>query len=441
MKHRFLFSFCLIAAGMSGILPAWSQEGAPAWTLEQCMEHARTHHLSIQQSRLGVESSDEDIRQAKAAFAPSVSAGSSQNFNYAPLLNSPRFGYSANYNIGLTMTLWDGGRMVYSKKQALLNHECKQQGLLTAQKEMDMSILQAYLQVLYARENVVTAEHGVELAQNELDRAEILFNAGKITKADRAQVASKLSQNQATLTNAVNSRRSALLTLKQLLELPIDSNFDIDYPVIDDSQVLTLLPDMIEIYRRAMETMPQMQQARYENESAQLGVKTARSGWLPSVSFNASLGGSYNTLQEPTLGEQFKNNFGLSSGFSINIPIYDRSQTRASVNKAKINVQQSELNLQQVEKTISKYVESLYIDAQNAQANFQAALNKLAYAQESYKLVSEQFRVGLKNTVEMLTGQENLVSAEQALIQSRYQAVISLQLLNLLQDEPVSIGQ
>ena len=439
MKHCTLI--IVLGAAWMAAAPAAGQDSASVWTLERCMRHARENSLEVRQNQLSIESAGEDLRQAKAAFAPSVSASTSQNFSYSPVLDNPSFGYSANYSIGLSMTLVDGGKMYFTKKQAQLNQACKEQGLLTTRKEMDMSILQAYLQALYSREAINTAERGVELDKEALDRANILFAAGKITKADRAQVESQYSQSRADLISAGNNLQSALLTLKQLLELPIDNDFRIDYPDISDAEVMTPLPDMMDVYRRAMETMPQVKEAEMEKEYARLGVKAARSGWYPTLSFSASAGGSYNTLQEPSLGDQFKSNFGPSAGFTLSIPIYDRSQTRAAVNKAEISERQADLGVQQAEKTISKYVESLYIDAKSAQANFQAALDKLAYAEESYKLVSEQFRVGLKNTVEMLTERQNLISAEQSLSQSRYQTVISIQLLNLLRDEPVSIGQ
>ncbi|MBP5260129.1 MAG: TolC family protein [Paludibacteraceae bacterium] len=338
----------------------------------------------------------------------------------------------------MSMPLVDGG-LIYSRKQALFVKESRRMGLLSAQTETDMSVLQAYLQVLLAQENISIAEYAVALAQQETNRAEILFQAGKITQSDYAQVVSKQSQNQAALVTATNGKRSAMLQLKQLLELPLDQEMELDCPAMEDSAVLAPLPAFSEICRRALENMPQVKAARFEKESAQLGVKAARSGWLPSVAFNVALAGSYNTLPEPSLADQFKNNLGLSAGVSVSIPIYDRGRTRAAVSKARISLQQTELNIQQAEKHISEYVESCYLDVQNAQAGFNASRDNLAAAQESYRLVSEQFRMGMKNTVEMLTEQEQLVQARQSLARYRYQALVNLLLLNLLQGLPLTM--
>jgi outer membrane protein len=198
---------------------------------------------------------------------------------------------------------------------------------------------------------------------------------------------------------------------------------------------------MLDIYNQAMLTMPQIKEAQLNIQASEYNLKNAKAGYIPSVSLSAGLSGSYNTSKGTNLGQQFTNSLAPSAGISISIPIYDQSKTKTSVAKAKIEHQQTELSYQQTEKQIAKYVESLYIDAQSAQSNYLAAIDKLASIQESYNLLAEQFNVGMKNTVELLSGQNDLLAAQLQLAQSRYQAVISIQLLNILQDKEIKVGQ
>ena len=113
---------------------------------------------------------------------------------------------------------------------------------------------------------------------------------------------------------------------------------------------------------------------------------------------------------------------------------------KTAVNKAKINIENSKISYRQAESKISKDVESLYVDALNAQDNYINATEKLGFAQDSYDLVAEQYNVGMKNTVELLTAEKNLFQAQQEVVQCRYQAIISIQLLNLLQDKEIKVG-
>ena len=414
---------------------------AEDWTLNQCLEYAKENSISVLQAIHNYETAQQNVIAAKGAFAPTISASTSQNFGYSGMLtDNGQASYGANYGINLGMTLFNGGKLSYNKKQSDILVEVRNAGILSTQKEIEISILRAYLQVLYAHENVKIAESMLALSQQELDRSQILFEAGKITKADLAQVKAQYSQNSYSLTSGKNNLRSVIMELKQLLELDITTSFNVAIPEISDQEVLQSLPEMLDIYNQAMLTMPQIKEAELNIKASEYNLKNAQAGYWPTISLSAGMSGSYNTNGAASLGEQFTNSLAPSAGLSINIPIYDQSKTQPSVAKAKIEHQQTELQYQQAEKQIAKYVESLYIDAQSAQSNYLAAADKLASIQESYNLLSEQFNVGMKNTVELLSGQNDLLAAQLQLAQSRYQAVISIQLLNILQDKEIVVG-
>ena len=419
-----------------------SGASAQDWTLEQCLEYAKENSISVLQAIHQLETAEQNVIAAKGAFAPNLSASTGQNIGYSGMLTDNGQGYySANYGINMGMTLYNGGKLSYNKKQSDILVEARNAGILSTQKEIEISILKAYLQVLSAHENVKIAESMLELSGQELERSQILFEAGKITKADLAQVKAQYSQNNYNLISGKNNLRSRIMELKQLLELDITTSFNVAIPEISDQEVLQALPEMLDIYNQAMLTMPQIKEAQLNIQASEYNLKNAKAGYIPSVSLSAGLSGSYNTGKDTNLGQQFINSLAPSAGISISIPIYDQSKTKTSVAKAKIEHQQTELSYQQTEKQIAKYVESLYIDAQSAQSNYLAAIDKLASIQESYNLLAEQFNVGMKNTVELLSGQNDLLAAQLQLAQSRYQAVISIQLLNILQDKEIKVGQ
>lgn len=437
MKSYYLF----LLSALCWPLALCAQTNTEAWSLTRCLDYAKEHSISIQQSKISKLSATEDVKKAKAAFAPSVSASSSQGFGYDKMVYGPsEASYYASYSVNANMTLFSGGQLHYSKKQAQIIEQSRQSGVLSAQKDIETSVLETYLQVLYAHENLITSENAFKLADANYERSKILYQLGKITKSDLAQIASSWSQENYNLTNSKNNLRSALLSLKQLLELGIESDFAINYPEIPDEEVLTPLPPMMDIYHTAMDNLPQVAEANYNLQSAALSERIAKSGWYPTLGLNAGLSSSYHTGSSNSLGWQFADNLGPSLGLNISVPIYDQRKTRSAVNKAKLETQQSQLNYNQTEKEVARSVESLYIDAETAQSNYLAAKDKLKYAEDSYQLVEEQFNVGMKNTVELLTERNKLLNARQELIQSRYQAVVSIQLLNIMQNKEIKVG-
>ena len=83
-------------------------------------------------------------------------------------------------------------------------------------------------------------------------------------------------------------------------------------------------------------------------------------------------------------------------------------------------------------------MESAYLDAVAAQAQYLSAREKEKYARESYELTSEQLRVGVKNTVELISAQIEYSAAQQQVLQAKYLTQLSIELLNIYQGLPAS---
>lgn len=439
MRKVFVLTWAVVTATV--MLYAQNDNTFQNWTLEQCMQYALDNNTTVLKSITAKSSAEQDLRKSKAAFAPTVSASTNQNYAYRNMLGPDNESvYNANYGISAGMTLFNGGRLTYTKRQNDVILQASQEGVLSARKQLQEDVLEAYLTVLYNNETVKTNEKVFELSNAEYERSKIMYEVGKITKSDLAQVATQWSQNKFNLSKSRNSLRTALLALKQLLEIGIDVEFSIAIPEISDDEILEPLPGMMDIYHTAMATMPSIKQAELNITSAEIGKRVAQGNWMPTISLNAGLSGNYSTANYESLGEQFKTSLGPTAGIAINIPIYDQRTAKTAVNKAKINIENSKISYRQAESKISKDVESLYVDALNAQDNYINATEKLGFAQDSYDLVAEQYNVGMKNTVELLTAEKNLFQAQQEVVQCRYQAIISIQLLNLLQDKEIKVG-
>lgn len=436
-------AFILVVATVA--IQAVAQEESKSytgWTLTQCLDYALSHNINVLQKQVAEKSAYEGLEQSKQAFAPNISASTNQNYAYQNMLGpNNQSVYSATYGINLNMPVFSGGKLIYTKKQNEIMLESSKEDVNASKKQIQTSVLQAYLQVLFDNETVKTSEKIYELSNAEYERSKAMYEVGKITKSALAQVASQWASNKYNLTISRNNLRIDILNLKQVLELEITDDFSVNFPEIDDAEILTPLPDLLEIYNAAMESMPSVKAAQLNIESAELGKRVAQSGWIPSISLNAGLSGSYATGQGINIGEQFKQTLGPTAGLSLSIPIYDQRSTQTAVNRAKLNIESNKLNYELVDKEISKNVETLYVEALNAQDNYITAKEKLGYAQESYDLVSAQYNVGMKNTVDLLTEEKNLFAAEQEVIQCRYKAIISIQLLNVLQDKEIKVGE
>lgn len=417
-----------------------AQELPERWTLQTCLDYALENNIQVRQSRVSELSGLEDTELAKAQLFPSLSASVSQSFvNYPSGDATDNNSYSGNYNLNANWTLFDGGRRTKEIKRSKLQNEVDKLSTEETEDNIQIAIVQAYLQVMYAMESVRINENTVETAKAERDRAEELYKAGSISSVDLAQLESQYSSDKYQLVVAKNSLDNYKLQLKQLLELDILDEIKLDMPDIAEEHILTPLPDKEIIYMTSLEVMPQIRSSELSIEMAELEKQKAKSSYWPTLSVNAGVGTGHISGTDYNFGNKIWKNFNESIGLTISIPIFANRENKTAYNKAKLALTTSQLDLLNAQKDLLQTVESIYLDAVSAQSQYLSATERLSYIQQSFQLTEEQFFLGMKNTLEMLTEKNNLLTAQQEVLQAKYMAIMNIQLLNIYQKKPVNL--
>ena len=411
------------------------------WTLRNCIDYALEHNITIRRNRINVESTQEDVKTAKADFLPSLSGNISQRIVNRPnsasgtiisgdniTTSESKTSYNGSYGIDANWTVYNGSKRVNTLKQQQLNSRVAELTVDESENSIEENITQLYVQILYSAEAVKVNESTLEVSRKEFERGQELFNAGSIASSDLAQL-------EAQVSNLQNYK----LQLKQLLELDGDFEMDLFLPPLDDSSVLIPLPTKDDVYQTALNLRPEIESSKLNIEASDMNIKIARAGYIPSLSLSAGIGTTNANGNDFSFSEQVKQNWNNSIGLTLSIPIFDKRQTKSAVNKAKLQRQTSELDLMDNQKTLYKTIESLWLSANSAQQQYVAATQKLKSTQASYALVSEQFNLGMKNTVELLTEKNNLLSAQQETLQAKYTAILNAGLLRFYQGEEIDL--
>lgn len=436
MRRNILFSLSLLCS----LWAIAAQEKPTQWTLQACLDYALANNIQIKQSRINELSGLEDTELAKAQLFPSLSADITQGYvNYPSHNAADNHSYSGNYSINANWTLFDAGRRNKAIKQQKLQNEMDRLATEESEDDIRIAIVQTYLQVMYAMEAVEINKNTVETAKAERDRAEELYKAGSISAVDLAQLESQYSTDKYQLTVAETNLDNYKLQLKQLLELDISEEIQLAMPEIAESEVVAPLPEKETIYATSLAVMPQIRNRELAIQSAELEEKRAKASYWPTLSMNAGVGTGHLSGTNYNFGNKIWNNFNESVGISITIPIFAQRENKTAYNKAKLAITTSQLDLLNTQKELLQEVESTYLDATSAQSQYLSASERLAYVRQSFELTEEQFFLGMKNTLEMLTEKNNLLNAQQEVLQSKYMAIMSIQLLNILQKKPVSI--
>lgn len=419
------------------------------------MQYAYEQNIELKQSRLSLESSQIDTKNAKAKFFPNLSAGVSYQYTNTPFQEttgnnldnyiitgnsgSDKNQLSGSYNLRSSLTLFNGGKLLNQVKSSKIAEEMQNASLEETFDNIESAIVTGYLQILYAQESVRINENTVEVSKAQCERGEKLKNAGSLSESDYAQLVSQYSNNKYQLVVSQNTLAQNILTLKQLLELGIDETIEIETPELDATDVLTPIASLNEIYQTALLCLPSIKYSELNIAAAKLDIKSAQSGYYPSLSLSAGVSTGHLSTSDGKTGSQMKNKLSESIGLSLSIPIYSNRDTRSAVSKARIAATTAELELESTKKTLLSDIENLCLDVKAAQEQYVSAQEQVKASQASYDLIQEKFNRGMANTLELLTEKNNLLSAEQQVLQAKYMAILNRLLLNIYQNKPITL--
>lgn len=434
-----LLPILLCSLLLSGLRNATAQEASKTWTLQECLDYAYQNNIQVRQSRNNQLSGIEDTKQAKAALFPSLVASTTQSYtNYPSSEVTDNNSYTGTYGITAGMTIFEGGKLRTEVKRQKVQNQMDALSVEESVNDIRIAIVQAYMQCLYAADAVRINRSTAETSKAQRDRAEEMLRTGSISRVDFAQLQSQYSSDEYQIVVAGSTLDNYKLQLKQLLELDIMEEMNPAVPGVKEENVLKALPPKNEVYETALKVMPQIRRGELGIEAAKLEEKSARAGFFPSISLSASVGTGHMSNNDFESGSQIWNRFNENVGLTLNIPIFSNRKNRTAVNKAKIALNDSYLEWTSLQKELLRNVESAYLDAVSAQAQYLSAREKEKYARESYELTSEQFRVGVKNTVELITAQNEYSAAQQQVLQAKYLTLLSIELLNIYQGLPAS---
>ena len=412
-----------------------------AWTLEDCIRWAKQENVTVKRGRVNVEQQRIAIEEARSNRLPTVSFSTSQGVSYQPFranslsvngsqvtTNVHKAGYSGNYGLSASMPLYDGGQIKNNIKLQELNSQIAELAVHQTLLSIEENITKLYVQILYAQESLKMDDEQIALAQQQLDRAKALFKAGMLNKADVSQMESQLANDQYQKVADETSLADYKLQLKQIMELDGDYDLVLADPVLA-SEVLAPLPSKIDVYQAALLSRPEIRSGQLAIDRSELNVKIAQAQGKPSINANAGINTSNNT-GGGNMFTQLKDQWNNSLGVSLNLPVWDHGKTKNAVARAKLERETAELDLIDTQKSLWKTIENYWLQAYSSQQRYIAAKAKADAARTSYELTSEQFRLGLKNIIELTTDKTTYSASQQQMLQAKYMALLNIAMLH-----------
>ena len=415
------------------LLPA-SLLAAEPWSLDSCINHAVTHSISVRQAMIERQNADYSVTEAKDRFLPELNAQAGQSFNFGRGLTSENTYAQRNtsnfqWGVSMNMPLFQGLSAVRQLKYSKLNLQAVLSQVEEVKDNVTLNVISSYLQALYNKELLETANRQVELSQYELERQRILAEAGKIAEVDVLQATAQLAQDKQSQVEAENNVTQSLLDLSQLLQLPSSTDFDIQ-PL---GSGLSPLPSVEQVCSNALFSYSSVIRRKKEIESAKANEDVARSGYIPRLSMNAGIGSSYyniSGMENPTFSRQMRDNLNKYIGFTLSIPIFDGFSTRNSLRKAKLQTTLANLQLEDTQTSLVKAINQAHLQAQSALSRYEAAKVSENANEISFEAMKEKYNMGRSNPYEFEQAKNAYLKSTISRLQAQYEYQLRLRILN-----------
>ena len=408
------------------------------WTLKECVDQALEKNISIQQNKLSLELAKRDVDISKGNFLPNLNASTGGNLNFGssfnPVTNNRQsttiFGGAVSLSAGYTV--FNGYRNTDSYKQAQLGVESSLLDLQKIENDVSLFVVNGYLNILFAKENLNAVKVQYNISKKQIEAAESRFKSGVIAKGELLNTQSTAATNLQSVITQENALDIALLNLAQTLQVPV-KGFDINAIVVGTPSSDLLYKNSASVYDKSVERMPEILRAKLAIDNAALNIKISKSYFLPTVSASAGLSTNYgyNLKIGPDTAffNQLDDNLGYGVGFNMNIPIFNRFQTKNRVSKSKINKEISETRLESEKIQLKQTIEKSFLDVKSALKTFEAAKISLQAQEEAFKNAQERYNYGAMTLFDFDQVRTRFVNAQGAKIRSKYDYVFKTKVL------------
>jgi outer membrane protein len=426
-----IFGLGLLATAARGQDSA-TQQLPTRWDLQTCLDYAKKNNIQLNSLRLTARTAQQNYLLSRAQREPNLQAGVGLTYTHSKNANpvvggfQTQSSFSNSLNLGSGMTLYNGGYISNDIKQKNLEIESANLNILQTENNITLSITQAYLSILLAKENVVYVQDLVNTSMAQVEQGRKQYEAGSIARNAYIELQAQMATDKYNFVTAQSAVRSNKITLKQLLQLSITDSFDIVTP--DTVLSKEAVPALDQVVATALRDRPEIKNGQLGIEISRYDLLKARAAYLPILTASANLSSGYSNNQHDDYFKQLDNNFFQQAGLSLSIPIFNRRVAKTGVENAKIEIEQSQLNLKNVQTSLALTIEQAYINVVNAQGQYDAAVEGLRANQESYRIAGEQLKVGAANIVDYLQQKTLYTQAFQVYIQAKYNAALSIRI-------------
>ncbi|MDB9881777.1 TolC family protein [Bacteroidia bacterium] len=455
-----------------------SAQDVEKWNLQKCVDYALEHNTSVQQGELQGEILSNNLRQAKLGRVPTLNGSGNHNYNIGrtidPFTNtfSTTTIQSNSFSLSSGVLLYGGSQVNNSIKQSQKATEANKQSIEVVRNQIALSVATTYLQIIQSEENLSIAESQLEITKNQLDRALKLVQSGSVNQSTSLNLKAQLANDRVNVINAQNSIQLGYNALINLMQFPLDQNFEIERNI--NTQTPTLPSESVAtLYEMALENLPEIKQAELQITQSQLGEKVAAGGLQPSLSAYGNINTVYSqsgkeinttgqydlvpigytkTSLEPVLqpqpiteikdkafGNQISDNLGQQVGISLSVPVFNGYRNKTAFENAKLNTKIFELALDNTKNQLRNDITTAYTKLKAAKSRYDASKLSEEAQKLNFEFSQKRFDAGMMNGVDLLTAKNQWSQSLTQMLNAKYEYIFRALIIEFYKGNKLSL--
>lgn len=447
------------------------------WDLQQCINYAVSHNISLKQAALTNEINKINTNQSIATALPSINLGASHTYNFGKTIDRYTNTFAntqvlqQNFFVSSNLVLWSGLSQYNTIKSNEYRYLSGVENLKQNQYDLSLNVASAYISVVFNDEILKISQNQFEITKEQLDRTQKLVAAGALAKSVEYDIKAQLANEEVNVTAAENNYQLSVLNLTQLMNLDSVTNFSVAKPILDVQEEQLLNNNINAIYETALKNQPAIKSGEYSIMSAEKNLQASKGRISPTISLNASMGTGTSGLAKDIVGinftgyqvsgitnkgdsvyspitelvtrqtpfaDQFKDNVNKSIGLTISVPLFNGLQTYSSVKTAKINSLNARFTQDLAKQNLYKTIAQAYANAKAALNKYNATKVSVEAASESFKYAQQKFNAGAISAFDFSTSKNRLFAAESNLLQSKFDYIFKLKVLDFYLGKPLT---
>lgn len=477
MKNRNFKVATLSILFSLAFLTAQSQQ---EYTLQECIDYALEHNLSVQNQELLVMGSAINAKQAKMDLLPSVNGSAQYGYNWGRSINpgsnivtrqEQQNGFGS---LNASLNLFNGGRVINNIKMNNVMLQTREFDLENSKNDVILSVVTFYTNVIFNKELLENAQTQLVSTTTQLERTRKQVDAGALPISSLLDLQAQQANNEVAVIQAQNNLNLSYLQLKQALMLPGDVDLAVVVPEIELDTADFVTMNAQKVYEIAEATMPDVRSADLQIQSAELGIVVAKANYMPRLTLSGGVNTNYSSLLKANgrientgvitnvpigfvqstgatvvtpiedrvsvdypVNDILADNFGQGVSLSLSIPIFNNLQVNSAVQRAKITRDQAELQAAQIRQNLRQTIEIAYNDVYSSGLTYQSNLKQVAAQQEAFRATKQRFDNGAANYAQYELAENNLFQARSDLIRAKYNYIFKLKILDFYQGKEI----